>query len=110
MAKEREGSSLPGHFEHALFVSVCCCRRSLLIRAFAQRGDATSPDPASRIHLTRVKTGKQILRALHRCAYHVITNSKGIDWLDQLSSDDSVKATDGEDGSVDARWYDYLVC
>lgn len=48
-----------------------------------------------------IATGEQNLRALRRSAYRVITNKEMV-WFDKLGSDDSVKATDGEDGSVGA--------
>ena len=49
-----------------------------------------------------IATGEQNLRALRRRVYHVITNKQMV-WFDKkMGSDDSIKATDGEDGPVGA--------
>jgi len=49
-----------------------------------------------------IATGERNLRALRRRVYHVITNKEMV-WFDKkMGSDDSVKATDGEDGPIGA--------
>jgi ABC-type multidrug transport system fused ATPase/permease subunit len=49
-----------------------------------------------------IATGERNLRALRRRAYHVISNKEMV-WFDKkLGSDDSMKATDGEDGPIGA--------
>ena len=49
-----------------------------------------------------IATGERNLRALHRCAYHIITNKEMV-WFDQkMGSDDSLKTADSEDGPIGA--------
>jgi ATP-binding cassette subfamily B (MDR/TAP) protein 1 len=49
-----------------------------------------------------IATGERNLRALRRRVYHVISNKEMV-WFDKkLGSDDSMKATDGEDGPIGA--------
>ena len=48
-----------------------------------------------------IATGEKNLRALRRRAYHVITNKEML-WFDKMGSDNSAKATDGEEGSIGA--------
>jgi len=49
-----------------------------------------------------IATGERNLRALRRRVYHVVTNKEMV-WFDKkMGSDDSVKATDGEDGPIGA--------
>ena len=46
-----------------------------------------------------IATGEKNLQALRRRAYHIITNEE-VHWFENMGSDDSAKATDGEDGSI----------
>lgn len=48
-----------------------------------------------------ISTGEKNLRALRRRVYRVVTNKEMV-WFDKMGSDDSVKVTDGEDGSIGA--------